>query len=353
MRFHLAALPGQPVGGPEANPTCAYTTKVRRFPKMMAGHEVIVYGDPRHDHDGDHVAAYFKTDPPEFTAEGWEPFNRSVAKAIRYRMEPGDVLGIIGGLAQEQLIHDLPELISVEYGIGYGGVCGPTHKVFESYAWMHTVYGATRGSTSADGSFYDAVINAYFDLDDYDVEPSPGDYLLYVGRLTERKGVEIACETARRLGVPLKLAGQGELVPSYGECVGVVDAEERGELMAGALAVMCPTIYVEPFAQVHVEAQLCGCPVISTDWGVYTETVQQGVNGYRCRTLGEFMWAAEEVAGWDVLRRLEIQDRARERWSLETIGREYETYFRRLETLKGRGWYDESLRSPVGEVVSG
>lgn len=352
MRFHLAALPGQPVGGPEANPTCAFTEKVRKFPKMMRGHEVIVYGDPRHDHAGKHVAAYFKTDPPEFTPEAWEPFNRSVVRAIRHRMEPGDVLGLMGGLAQGELVGALPELIPVEYGIGYGGVCGSTHKVFESRAWMHTVYGATRGSNTADGSFYDAVINAYFDLDEYEVEPSPGDYLLYVGRLTERKGVEIACETARRLNLPLKLAGEGDLTPSYGECLGVVGPRERAELMAGAVALMCPTIYVEPFGCVAVEAQLCGTPVISTDWGAFTETVEQGVSGYRCRTLGEFMWAAEELAGWDVIRRLEIQDRARERWSLETIGREYETYFRRLETLKGRGWYDETMRSPVG-VLSG
>ena len=117
----------------------------------------------------------------------------------------------------------------------------------------------------------------------------------------------------------MKLAGEGDLTPSYGECVGVVKAAERAELMAGAIALMCPTIYVEPFAQVHVEAQLCGAPVVSTDWGVYTETVEQGVSGYRCRTLGEFMWAAQELASWDVMRRLEIQDRARERWSCRFV----------------------------------
>ena len=310
------------------------------------GYEVIVYGDPRSENA---VAAYSKADPPPFTAEAWEPFNRAAAKAIRHRMEPGDVLGIMGGLAQGELVELLPELLPVEYGIGYGGVCPSTHKVFESYAWMHTVYGATRGSNTADGSFYDTVINAYFETDRFPEGDGSGDYLLYVGRLTERKGVEIACETARRLDLPLILAGEGDLTPSYGECVGVVDHVERGTLMAGARALMYPTIYLEPFGCSAVEAQLCGTPVITTDWGAYTETVEQAVSGYRCRTLGEFMWAAEAVADLD---RDAIRARARDRWSLETIGREYDLYFRRLETLKGRGWYDESMVSPVG-VLSG
>lgn len=346
MRFHLAALPGQPVGGPAANPTCAFTEKVRKFGPMMEplGHEVIVYGDPR----GEGVAAYPKVDPPEFTPEAWEPFNRSVAKAIRHRMEPGDVLGLMGGLAQAELVSLLPELWPVEYGIGYGGSFAP-FKVFESYAWMHTTYGQQRGTNTADGSFYDAVINAYFEPELFP-EPSHGEYLLYVGRLTERKGVEIVCETARRLDMPLLLAGEGDVKPSYGECLGVVKADERGELMAGARALMCPTIYVEPFGCIAVEAQLCGTPVISTDWGAFTETVEQGVSGYRCRTLGEFMWAAENVHRLD---RYAIRRAAQERWSLEAIGPQYDRYFKRLMTLKGDGWYDDNRVSPVGEVLSG
>lgn len=352
MRFHLAALPGEPVGGPEQSPASAFTNKIQRFPKMMQpfGHEVIIYGDPRHDHEGEHVAAYYKTDPPEFTPEAWEPFNRSAARAIRFRAEPGDVLGLMGGLCQAALVDALPDLFPVEYGIGYGGICPNTHKVFESYAWMHTCYGATRGSNTADGSFFDAVINAYFEPELFPEGEDDG-YLLYVGRLTERKGVEIVCETARRLDVPLVLAGEGDVTPSYGECVGVVGAEERGELMANATALMCPTIYVEPFGCIAVEAQLCGTPVISTDWGAFTETVRNGESGFRCRTLGEFMWAAENAGS---LNRIDIRDYAQSRWSLDAIGPQYDKYFQRLMTLKGDGWYDDNRASPVGEeLVSG
>lgn len=346
MRFHLAALPGQPVGGPTARPTCAFTEKVRKFPAMMKpfGHEVIVYGDSEWEHEGEHVACYSScSEPPAFTQQDWHPFNDAAVKAIKERMEPGDVLGLMGGNCQASLVHDLPELLPVEYGIGYGGCFAP-FKVFESRAWQHTCYGEQRGSNTADGSYYDAVIPAYFETELFpDGTESDDGYLLYVGRLTERKGMEVVTQTAKALGVDLILAGEGEWKPDYGECVGVVRAQERGELMANARALICPTQYIEPFGCISVEAQLCGTPVLATDWGAFTETVEQGKTGYRCHKLGEFMWAFENV---DKLDKQYIRRRAQETYSLEAIGPQYDHYFRHLDTLNETGWYDTTKVPP-------
>jgi hypothetical protein len=46
---------------------------------------------------------------------------------------------------------------SVEFGVGYGGVFSK-YKVFESYAWMHSIYAMFKNPTTVDGNFYDAVI---------------------------------------------------------------------------------------------------------------------------------------------------------------------------------------------------
>jgi glycosyltransferase involved in cell wall biosynthesis len=97
-----------------------------------------------------------------------------------------------------------------------------------------------------------------------------------------------------------------------------------------------PTTYIEPFGNVAVEAQGCGTPVISTDWGAMTETVEHGKTGFRCRMLSEFVEAATKV---DQLDYAYIRERAQRLYSLETIAERYDRYFRRLLTLWDRGWY--------------
>jgi glycosyltransferase involved in cell wall biosynthesis len=133
----------------------------------------------------------------------------------------------------------------------------------------------------------------------------------------------------------LILAGQGT-PPAYGEYVGVVGAERRAELVGGAIASFAPTIYIECFGTVVIESQACGTPALTTDWGAFTETVVNGVSGYRCRTLKEFCEAAENAKYLD---RAKVREHSFNRYSLEVIALEYDKHFRRLSTLWEDGWY--------------
>ena len=81
---------------------------------------------------------------------------------------------------------------------------------------------------------------------------------------------------------------------------------------------------------------MTGTPVITTDWGAFTETVVDGVTGYRCRTFGEFVQAAKDAPQLD---RQAIRDRAVATYSLEAIAPRYERFFHRLSQLWGDGWY--------------
>jgi len=353
MRFHVTALP-------HTNSTrdflaCAYTAKIIGFCRMMMdrGHEVFLYGGESNEAPcTEHVACvteeeraafvgarHFTAAPFDPALPFWRKTNARMAAEIAKRARPKDFLCVIGGYAQKPIADALPGMMAVEFGIGYGGTFSK-YRVFESYAWMHTVIGAqTMGKPhDADGSWWDAVIPGYLDPAGFPFAAEKQNYLLFVGRLIERKGYGIALEVANALGLRLVVAGQG--TPPQGcDYRGVVGPEERGHLMANARALFCPTIYVEPFANVHVEAMTCGTPVICTDWGVYTETVEEGITGFRCHTFAEFKRAAEMAPGLDPHH---IRARAIERFSLPVVAAKYERYFERLLTLWGKGWYEES-----------
>lgn len=336
MRFHIPGLPGQPVT--KANSTCAFTQKNRRFATMMTarGHEAILYGHPEHDPDlgAEYVVCYPDEPPPPFKPEAWREHNLRAAAEIVKRQQPGDFLFLMGGLCQQSLTEALPEMTAVEGGIGYAGSFAD-YRVFESAAWMHQTYGQQRGTDTADGSFYHAVIPASFDLEDFTFKAEKDDYLLYLGRITERKGVQIATGVARALDMRLILAGEGDIEPDYGEHIGKVGPKKRAELLASAKALIAPTIYIEPFGCVAVEAMLSGTPAITTDWGAFAETNIHGVTGYRCRTHGEFCWAVENAGKLnpDAMREYAVQN-----FSVEAVAPQYEAYFEQLQGLTGEGW---------------
>jgi glycosyltransferase involved in cell wall biosynthesis len=337
MRFHVVSVANTQVT--RAYSWHPYTQKVRRFCDMMMSleHEVFLYaGEENEAHVTEHVACLSEAERfvlfperwPSFdpNTDGRRLFNGAAALAICDRAEPGDVLCLIEGTANRPIV-EATGLLPVEFGVGYEATfC--TRRVFESYAWMHAVYGMTGGAWAGVGNFLDEVIPNSFDPAEFPAGAG-GDYLLYIGRLNERKGLELVAQIARDSGCPLVVAGQGntDLVPLTAEYVGVVGPEARAELLGGARAVLAPTLNMEPFGGAVVEAQLCGTPAITTDWGAFVETVEHGVSGFRCRDLPQFLKAVEEAPG---LSRARVRERALELYSTDVVRHQYEAYFRRV-----------------------
>jgi len=130
--------------------------------------------------------------------------------------------------------------------------------------------------------------------EDIPVGDGTGGYAAFLGRMAPEKGVHIACAVARAAGIPLRIAAkmreQGEVAyfesmvrPLLGngiEYLGEVSALERYELLGGAVALLNPTNWPEPFGMVMVEAFACGTPVVARPFGSVPEIVERGVTGY-------------------------------------------------------------------------
>lgn len=350
MRFHVVSLPHTQTT--DAFSACAFTEKVRKFCIMMKrlGHTVYLYaGEDNEAPCDEHIVCISKElqtkamGGKHYCDADWNPslphwtmFNQNVIREIRQRASQKDFICIMGGTSQKCIADAFPHMMTVEYGIGHAGSFSK-YRVFESYAWMHTTYGAEgRNPAATDGKWYDAVIPGYFEAERFPFSATKSDYYCFVGRLTERKGYQIAVDACKAAGKRLIVAGQGT-PPEYGEYLGVIGPEVRGKLMANAIASFAPTIYIEPFGNVAPEAMACGTPVITTDWGAFTETVIHGKTGFRCRCLSEFLEAMEAAKHLD---HHEIRVHALSNYSLEAVAPQYERYFRRLEKLWAGGWYE-------------
>ena len=192
------------------------------------------------------------------------------------------------------------------------------------------------------GRDYEWVVPNYYDVNDWEPNYEKGKYLLYFGRVIEEKGLYIVQEIAKHLGLnePIRIVGLGDLDKFKGPNMQIegpiVGVKERSDLLRNARAVLMPTRFVEPFGGVAVEAMLCGTPVISSDFGAFTETLEQGKTGYRCHTLGDYLAA---IIAAETLDRKYIADRARSLYSLEAVGKRYDAVFKQIYDLTGKGWY--------------
>ena len=355
MRFHALSLP-HTVTTKEYS-ACAFTMKVLKFCKMMTarGHTVYHYGHKDSEVEcTEHVPVTFNEDLEKaYGNYDWKKnffqhntgdhahqiFNERAIVEVGKRKQAGDFLLLFWGYAHGPIMRAHPDLIAVEPGIGCTNEPCTPQSIFESHAVMNVVYGQYKRQPH----WYDAVIPNYFDPEDFEFNPTPKDYFLFVGRIIDSKGIGIAIEVTKRLGVKLLVAGQGKVsdicnpVPDHVIEIGYIVPKQRSELMRNAKALFAPTHYNEPFGGVSIEALFCGTPNITSDWGGFAENNLHGITGYRCRTIEHFVWAAKNI---DKISRQACRDWAMNNFSIQRVSKMYEEYFETLQKVfDGSGGY--------------
>jgi len=360
-RFHILGLPHTVTHKDYG--ACAYTTKVRRFGKMMTerGHEVIHYG---HEDSElvctEHVPVttnkdlkiaygnydwrknFFKFDMND---HAYQTFYANAIREIGKRKKKNDFLLPFWGHGHRPICDAHPDMIVVEPGIGYASGHFAKFRIFESYAIRSAIGGAESVGTCKE-DWYHVVIPNYFEPDEFEFSKEKDDYFLFLGRVYPGKGIDIAWQVAQATGVKLKIYGQGTLeehgykqLPGQIEHCGYADSETRKKVMARAKGFFLPSMYNEPFGGAAMEAMFSGTPIITTDWGVFPEYNMQGVTGYRCRTFDQFCWAVKNI---DKINPQDCRDWAVKNYSMERVALMYEEYFEMVyDVHTGKGWYQE------------
>jgi glycosyltransferase involved in cell wall biosynthesis len=107
-------------------------------------------------------------------------------------------------------------------------------------------------------------------------EPDDPPHILYVGRLSEEKGVRELAEATK--GLPLVVVGDGPLRSLLPQAVGFVPPHELGPYYERAAVVVVPSRR-EGYGMVAREAMAYGRPVVATAVGGLVDALEDGVTG--------------------------------------------------------------------------
>jgi len=338
LRFHCLGVP-HTITSPEFA-HCAYTQKLRRFCKFMTerGHVVYHYGHTRSEvvctehisiTDDDTIKQYADWQNTVYNGELGDHCNKvfteRALEEVTKRTQLRDFLLCWYGVGHKHVGEQLDSsMIVVEPGIGTFNAFAP-FRVYESYATMHVHYGKYDQSPK----WYDAVIPSFIDPADYTFSAKKEDWLLYLGRVQQLKGINAAIKIAQRTGRRLKVAGQGTIddVPPHVDMLGYADQRMKADLLSRAAALVQPSLYLEPFGNNVIEASISGTPVITPDWGAFTETVVHGVTGWRCRNMDQFDWAVRNI---EKIKPETCRQWALNNYTIDQARERYEEYFKQL-----------------------
>ncbi len=186
--------------------------------------------------------------------------------------------------------------------------------------------------------------------------PTRGQYLAFIGRISPEKRPDLAIEVAARAGIPLKIAAKVDAVdqayfedvikprlcPPQVEYIGEIGDAEKSEFLGNALALMFTIDWPEPFGLAMIEAMACGTPVIARPCGSVPEVLAHGVTGFIAETVDELIAAVHKIEG---LSRERCRQEFESRFTAEVMVDQYERVFRHLVERK-------SLNNPAVSLAS-
>jgi glycosyltransferase involved in cell wall biosynthesis len=175
-------------------------------------------------------------------------------------------------------------------------------------------------------------------LEPQQAQPS---YLAFLGRVSPEKRLDAAIRIAQRCGLPLKIAAKidradedyfNEVIrPLLGlpgiEFIGEIGDHQKSEFLSGAIALLVPIDWPEPFGLVMIEAMACGLPVVAFNRGSVPEIIEDGVTGFVVEDETSAVRAVRDIAS---LSRTAIRKSFEERFTSRRMAEDYVNLYRAM-----------------------
>lgn len=194
-------------------------------------------------------------------------------------------------------------------------------------------------------NFIDTVYHG-LQLEDYEFNPSPQDHFIYFGRLIEDKGADLAIQTSKELGIPIKIATaksssntdlkffEEKIKPQIDNknviSAGFLSGVEKSDFIGSAKAYILPLRWKEPFGLTIIEAMACGTPVVAFGKGSVPELVKDGITGFVVKPDEGVEGLKKALAKIDQIERKSCRRWVEEKFSVKKMVENYENVYNRV-----------------------
>jgi glycosyltransferase involved in cell wall biosynthesis len=338
MRIAIIAPPWVPVPPPAYGGTESVIDGLARG-LQAAGHDVFLFatGDSTTPVQRGHLYAHAL----DVVEQGQDAERLHVEAAYRHP-----------GVRSADIVHDHtligPTLSAVHAGRAvvttahgpFRSECGPFYAAAAAGRVPIIAISRHQASTAAGLLPVATVIHHGIDVDAISASRHHRGHLVFLGRVHPDKGVAAAARIARAAGMPLVIAAKmrepleheyfdAEVRPLLGwgvEFIGEVDSAMKYRLLRGALALLNPIAWDEPFGMVMIEALACGTPVVAPPVASVPELVTDGVTGI-VRPTAELVGRLAAVAELD---RAACRAEAESRFSLARLALDHTRFYEQV-----------------------
>src|ERR1700749_4111485 len=111
------------------------------------------------------------------------------------------------------------------------------------------------------------------------------------------------------------------------EYIGEINDKDKSEFLSGAVALLVPIDWPEPFGLVMIEAMACGTPVIAFNRGSVPEVIDDGLTGFVVEDINGAIGAVDRLGH---LSRNNIRERFEARFTARRMAQDYLSVYRGL-----------------------